>query len=208
MSNNTKTILPRLPVVGGLAALAFLLFVPDTAQAQGTVLFACYVPNSGVVYRVNPPGTPGEAADLKDACTGKKHILFSWDQMGPVGPQGPPGADGAEGADGAPGPPGPPGPSGEIKIVVEPGVDRDALRSGINVSCPETHPTAIHGYIGSHPDRINDNQLITEDLFWNLSGISDQPLIISMAPNTVTCRFVGVSIEFFDRLNCVAICST
>ena len=79
MSNNTKRILPRLPVVGGLAALAFLLFVPDTAQAQGAVLFACYVPNSGVIYRVNPPGSPGQTADLKDDCTGKKHVKFSWD---------------------------------------------------------------------------------------------------------------------------------
>ena len=66
MSNNTKRILPRLPVVGGLAALAFLLFVPDTAQAQSPVLFACFVPNSGVVYRVNPPGSPGQSADLKE----------------------------------------------------------------------------------------------------------------------------------------------
>ena len=91
MSNNTKRILPRLPVVGGLAALAFLLFVPDTAQAQGPVLFACYVPNSGVVYRVNPPGSPGESDDLKDACTGKKHVLFSWNEVGPAGPPGPAG---------------------------------------------------------------------------------------------------------------------
>ncbi len=96
MSNNTKTILPRLPVVGGLAALAFLLFVPDTAQAQGTVLFACFVPNSGVVYRVNPPGSPGESPDLKDACTGKKHVEFSWNAQGPAGPEGPPGISGFE----------------------------------------------------------------------------------------------------------------
>ena len=77
MSNNTKRILPQLPVVISLAALGFLLFVPDTAQAQDpVVLFACYVPNSGVVYRVNPPGSPSQAADLKDACTGRKHILI------------------------------------------------------------------------------------------------------------------------------------
>lgn len=121
MSNNTKRILPRLPVVGGLAALAFLLFVPDTVQAQGAVLFACYVPSSGVVYRVNPPGSPGQNADLKDACTGKKHVLFSWNEVGPVGPAGAdgadgapgvPGADGADGADGAAGAPGPAGPRG------------------------------------------------------------------------------------------------
>ena len=98
MTNNTKRILPRLSVVVGLAALGFLLFVPDTAQAQGPVLFACYVPNSGVVYRVNPPGSPGQSADLKDACTGEKHILFSWSQ---VGPQGVPGLSGYERVEGA-----------------------------------------------------------------------------------------------------------
>ena len=79
MSNNTKRILPRLPVVGGLAALAFLLFVPDTAQAQ--VLFACYVPSSGVVYRIKESG-------LKDECTGKKHVEFNWNEVGPPGPAG------------------------------------------------------------------------------------------------------------------------
>ncbi len=76
MRNNTKRILPRLPVVGGLAALGFLLFVPDTAQAQTQPkqFHACYVPSSGVVYRIKEPG-------LKDECTGKKHVEFSWAQL-------------------------------------------------------------------------------------------------------------------------------
>ncbi len=81
MSNNTKRILPRLPVVVGFAALAFFVFAPDAAQAQSQELFACYVPNSGVVYRVNPPGSPGESPDLKDDCTGKKHVKFSWAKL-------------------------------------------------------------------------------------------------------------------------------
>ncbi len=110
MRNNTKRIPPQLPVVVGVAALGFLLFVPDTAQAQGTVLFACYVPNSGVVYRVNPPGSPGQSADLKDACITEdedededeeddetKHVLFSWNAEGPAGPPGPEGPAGGGG---------------------------------------------------------------------------------------------------------------
>ncbi len=117
MSNNTKRILPRLPVVSGVAALAFLLFVPDTAQAQGLVLFACYVPNSGVVYRVNPPGSPGQSADLKDACTGKKHVLFSWNEVGPAGPAGADGADGDKGDKGDQGEKGDKGDPGVSGLV-------------------------------------------------------------------------------------------
>ena len=75
---NKVTLPAQLPLAGGFAALALLLFAPETVHAQTDVLFACYVPNSGVMYRVNPPGSPGQTADLKDDCTGQKHVKFSW----------------------------------------------------------------------------------------------------------------------------------
>ena len=133
MSNNTKRILPRLPVVSGVAALAFLLFVPDTAQAQGTVLFACYVPSSGVVYRVNPPTLPDDSPDLKNGCIGIKHILFSWNEVGPAG------ADGADGADGLPGLPGLPGADGATGAA---GADGAQGEQGI-LLCPPVHDTLL-----------------------------------------------------------------
>ena len=78
MRNNMR--IRQLPALGGVAAVGALLCAPTPAQAQ-TQLFACYVPNSGVVYRVNPPGSPAESPDLKDDCTGKKHVKFSWAKL-------------------------------------------------------------------------------------------------------------------------------
>jgi hypothetical protein len=71
MRNKTKGTQAPFPVVGVLTVLAFLLFVPDSGQAQSQVLFACYVPRSGVVYRIKEPG-------LHDACRARKHVEFSW----------------------------------------------------------------------------------------------------------------------------------
>ena len=75
MKNNMR--IRQLPALGGVAAVGALLCAPTPAQAQ-IQLFACFVPNSGVVYRVNPPLKPGESPNLKDDCTGKKHVKFSW----------------------------------------------------------------------------------------------------------------------------------
>lgn len=76
---NTMRIRWQLPAIGGVVAV--LALTPHAAQAQSQELFACYVPNSGVVYRVNPPGSPAESPDLKDDCTGKKHVKFSWAKL-------------------------------------------------------------------------------------------------------------------------------
>lgn len=66
-------------------------------EEQPEVIYhACYVPGSGVVYRIR-----GE--NLKDECSSKKHVMFSWNEKGP------PGGPGAQGEPGPPGPPGPPG---------------------------------------------------------------------------------------------------
>ncbi len=111
--------LALIAVLGGLGAL-----LPTSAEAQtAPVLHACFVPNSGVVYRIKGPG-------LRESCSGKSHVEFSWNeegiqgQTGPMGAmglsgsdgadgaQGTAGADGADGADGAQGPAGADGADG------------------------------------------------------------------------------------------------
>lgn len=80
----TKAMNLLLKLAGAAAlALACLVFVPDTVQAQ-TVIYACYVPSSGVVYRIGEPG-------LRQECSGKKHVEFSWNEEGLEGPPGPAG---------------------------------------------------------------------------------------------------------------------
>ena len=62
--------------------------IPQGLQAQ--VLTACYVPDVGVVYRI-------QAAGLPDECTETTHVEFSWNMVGPAGPQGEPGPQGPSG---------------------------------------------------------------------------------------------------------------
>ena len=62
--------------------------VPQGLQAQ--VLTACYVPDVGVVYRI-------QAAGLPDECTETTHVEFSWNMEGPAGPEGPTGPQGPQG---------------------------------------------------------------------------------------------------------------
>jgi len=100
---------------GGLARVAagLLVVVACSALRAGTLeaqqLHACYVPVTGLVYRVQTPGTPS-------ACRQPSHVPFSWDaagEPGPAGGAGPAGAMGPTGPQGPPGPPGgPPGPAG------------------------------------------------------------------------------------------------
>ena len=104
-----------LPGVG-LAALLALPALPAAAAAQTTtttpdpnVLYACYVPNSGTVYRIR-------TTDTKQNCASATHVLFSFNQTGPQGPKGDkgdPGPQGEQGDKGDPGDPGAQGPAGE-----------------------------------------------------------------------------------------------
>ena len=137
---NKVTFVAQLPLAGGFAALALLLFAPETVHAQTDVLFACHVPNSGVVYRVNAPDAPGENPTLKDSCTGKKHVLFSWNQQGPQGPEGPEG------------PEGPPGPGVDWVDIT---ADRDAFDTNceyrfLNTTRQMFYPTVVRpDFIGT-----------------------------------------------------------
>jgi len=104
----------RLLLTG--VGLAALLALPTTAAAQTTtttpdpnVIYACYVPSSGTVYRIR-------TTDTKQNCASTTHVLFSFNQTGPQGPkgdQGDPGPQGEKGDKGDTGDPGAQGPAGE-----------------------------------------------------------------------------------------------
>jgi len=99
------------------------------ASAQGTVLYGCYVPNSGTVYRIKADGLP-------DACRSPQHVQFTWSLQGPAGPAGPAGPIG---------PQGPAGPAGGLPItgVIVELVDSPPIapgqQGGVLVSCPAGH---------------------------------------------------------------------
>jgi len=111
----------RLLTLLGAAAFSSVMLAGSAVEADAQtadVIYACYVPGSGVVYRVEGDGPPLEGKSTKsgksakDGCKSRKHVLYSWNAEGPEGPAGPMGSAGADGSDGAPGPAGPIGPAG------------------------------------------------------------------------------------------------
>ena len=87
---------------------------PEAAPSAGdpsTLMWACYVPNSGTVYRIR-------TGDTKESCASQQHVMFSWNPLGlkgdkgDTGEQGVPGKDGTNGADGKDGLPGKDGANG------------------------------------------------------------------------------------------------
>lgn len=99
-----------LLAVAALAALApeVRAQAPSVTVIDPNVIYACYVPMSGTVYRIR-------TADTREDCASKTHVLFWFNQTGPQGPQGPigpAGPVGPAGPTGATGPTGPTGPTG------------------------------------------------------------------------------------------------
>ena len=97
-------------VLGAQVTMAML--APRAAEAQTPephVLYACYVPTTGTVYRI-------KETDLRQKCTSDKHIEFSWNQQGEKGDKGDPGDQGEPGPAGPVGPAGPEGPAGPAGI--------------------------------------------------------------------------------------------
>jgi len=95
-----------------LAAGLTLAALASGARAQTpptppdpNVVWACYVPTSGTVYRI-------KTTDTKESCSSPKHVMFSFNQTGPQGPAGAAGAQGPAGPAGATGAQGPQGPAG------------------------------------------------------------------------------------------------
>lgn len=99
------------PVLAAMAVAATAV-VGGSTRATAQTYHACYVPTSGLVYRVQAPGAPPQ-------CKSIEHVAFSWEASGNAGPAGAAGAPGQPGPQGPPGPagpdggpPGPPGPQG------------------------------------------------------------------------------------------------
>jgi hypothetical protein len=138
-----------LPAIGRVAACAVAITAaaactaPVNAQTP-QILYACYVPETGLLYRIDPAGQVG----LPAACFVDKkaktpaHVLFSWNAQGiqgakgdpgapgVAGPKGDTGAPGAAGADGAPGAKGDKGDRGDPGAAGTPGVKGDTGSPG------------------------------------------------------------------------------
>jgi len=98
----TRARLTRRGLLTMVGAGVVVILGPRTLAAQSAPIQACWVPPTGVIYRVGVPGAPA-------SCTHATHVPFSWNNPGPPGAAGQPGATGPQGA---PGPAGPPGPGG------------------------------------------------------------------------------------------------
>jgi hypothetical protein len=73
MTAKTRHLLAAAAVVGSIVALSMVLTTKE-AVAQ-IVLRACYVPNTGIVYRIAVAGAP-------DECRSSRHVEFSWTDGG------------------------------------------------------------------------------------------------------------------------------
>jgi hypothetical protein len=95
----------------GAGALVALLMIGGAGAAQAqeappaSTLHACYIPDTGTVYRIMTQGTPPR-------CRSAGHVEFSWTDPGPAGPAGPAGDAGPTGATGLDGEPGAAGAAG------------------------------------------------------------------------------------------------
>lgn len=94
-----------------ILAVALALTIPTVLNAQ--TIEACYVKNTGTMYRVNAPNSPTKCSN--------NHLPFSWNEVGPQGAQGPVGPQG---------PQGPQGPAGT------PGVLGYQMKAGVGVLIP------------------------------------------------------------------------
>jgi hypothetical protein len=131
-------------------ALAFVA-APIGAQTAPAIIYACYVPTTGTVYRIREPKTPPQ-------CTNVKHVEFSWNQQGIQGPQGeagaagPAGPQGPEGAAGPAGAPGTPGVSG-YEILRSPRIEIPAGGYSQHVlDCPAGKFATGGGFIDDFQD--------------------------------------------------------
>jgi hypothetical protein len=111
MTDHAHPARRALPAGLALVAISMLALgagaqtAPSVTAVDPNVIYACYVPTSGTVYRIR-------TTDTREECAAKSHVLFWFNETGPAGPQGPAGPTGAAGATGPTGPAGPTGPQG------------------------------------------------------------------------------------------------
>lgn len=98
-------------LVAGSAPLA-----AQTTTTSSELMYACYVPMTGTVYRIKAPGAPSDCTKPKSSSANghSEHIQFVFNATGPMGPAGPQGPQGEVGPAGPAGAVGPVGPKGDL----------------------------------------------------------------------------------------------
>ncbi|MFL5383998.1 MAG: tail fiber domain-containing protein [Longimicrobiaceae bacterium] len=131
-----------------LAGAAAALWAAPAAAQTSTVIYACYVPATGTVYRIKATG-------LDDSCKSQQHVQFSWNETGPQGPAGPAGPTGPQGpagptgATGPQGPAGPQGPQGETGATGATGATGPQGPAGPQGETGATGPQGPQGETGA-----------------------------------------------------------
>jgi hypothetical protein len=120
------------PLAGLGMAVAVMALLSVTSGAARTesegLLYACYVPNSGTVYRI-------KVSDTKQECASRRHVEFHWNETGPAGAPGLKGEKGDAGPQGVPGVAGASGITGYEVVSADFGPMMDREFRG-TVSCP------------------------------------------------------------------------
>src|SRR5687768_17768655 len=134
-------------VILSAIALVVSMSAPLAAQTTPEVMYACYVPLTGTVYRIKTAGAPSECtkpkkdASAADILKRQDHIEFTFNAQvqGPVGPAG---------AVGLTGPMGPAGPQGEVGPMGPAGPQGDVGPMGQKGDVGATGATGPQGVAG------------------------------------------------------------
>jgi len=142
---------------------AVMLAAPFSAHAATSApppktFWACYIPGSGVVYRIRE-------TDLKQGCSSADHVMFSWTDGGVEGPQGPVGPQG---------PPGPQGPKGD------PGVSGWTKLSFVSYPA-DVPPNAVTSVQADCP--AGTKAISPSYQLYGISGAEPVPSVVAMVPN-------------------------
>ncbi|MGH7555065.1 MAG: tail fiber domain-containing protein [Longimicrobiales bacterium] len=78
MRTSMPAALRRIVAIGPALTALLMIATPESAAAQATVYYACYVPSSGTVYRIKEPGLPTECGTTTKKGVTTQHVEFSW----------------------------------------------------------------------------------------------------------------------------------
>lgn len=125
----TRAVAVRI-LLPALAAVLLLAASRTEAHAQDPTepMYACYVPNSGTVYRIKAPGLPDECK--------AKHIEFSFFAKGDTGDTGPQGEQGEQGPQGEQGEKGEPGGVAGYEVITVYSTLSSENSKGVLAVCP------------------------------------------------------------------------
>ena len=149
-------------VVATVVMLVAAALAPSRLAGQGapTVLYGCYVPTSGTVYRIKADGLPTD-------CRSKNHVQFTWSLQGPPGPQGPTGPAGPQGVAGPAGP-----LSGRVLVVAQGSAASNNIGSA-TASCPAGKKVLGGGFQGLTGNTTNVSHNMPKPLSPPATGFSD-----------------------------------